>query len=108
MEGNKYQELAMRTNRKEFSQEENLINGCLGLAGEAGEVCDYVKKHIYQGHELDYNIVAEEASDCLWYIALVASTINMTIDDLMELNIKKLKRRYPDGFEIMRSINRTE
>ena len=108
MTGTEYQKLAMRTNKPEATQEENLINGCLGLAGEAGEVCDYIKKHIYQGHELDYNHVAEEISDCLWYAALTATAIGWDLSNIMEMNIEKLKKRYPEGFSVMNSINRTE
>ena len=108
MTGTEYQELAMRTKKENMTREEYLVEGCLGLAGEAGEVCDYVKKHIYQGHELDYNHVAEEISDVLWYTALTAQGIGCDLDSIMEHNINKLKKRYPNGFEAERSINRTE
>ena len=53
MTGTEYQKLAMRTNKSEATQEENLINGCLGLAGEAVEVCYIVKKYMFQGHNLE-------------------------------------------------------
>ena len=108
MTGTEYQKLAMRTKKENMTRKEYLIEGCLGLAGEAGEVCDYVKKHIYQGHELDYNHVAEETSDCLWYAALIATAIGWDLNDIMEMNIEKLKKRYPEGFSVMNSINRTE
>ena len=104
MDGNKYQELAMRTNRPE----QNLINGCLGLAGEAGEVCDIVKKYMFQGHNLETQKVVDELSDVLWYVALTAQGIGCDLDSIMEHNINKLKKRYPNGFEAERSINRTE
>lgn len=108
MTGTEYQELAMRTKKENMTREEYLIEGCLGLAGEAGEVCDCIKKHIYQGHELDYNHVAEEISDVLWYTALTATAIGWDLNDIMEMNIEKLKKRYPEGFSVMNSINRTE
>ena len=108
MDGNKYQELAMRTNRPEATQEEDLINGCLGLSGETGEVCDIVKKCMFQGHELEKERIADELGDVLWYIALTAKGIGYSLNHIMEYNINKLKKRYPDGFEAERSINRAE
>ena len=106
MTGTEYQRLAMRTKKENMTKEEYLIEGCLGLAGEAGEVCDYIKKHIYQGHEMDYNHVAEEISDVHWYTALTATAIGWDLNDIMEMNIEKLKKRYPEGFSVMNSINR--
>ena len=108
MTGTEYQKLAMRTNRPEATPEQNLINGCLGLAGESGEVCDYIKKHVFQGHEFEIDHIIEELGDCMWYIALTATAVGATMEEVMERNIEKLKRRYPDGFSIMDSINRTE
>lgn len=108
MDGNKYQELAMRTNRPEATQEENIVNGCLGLSGETGEVCDIVKKCMFQGHELEKERIADELGDVLWYVALTAKGIEYSLNDIMEHNIEKLKKRYPDGFEEERSINRAE
>lgn len=108
MDGNKYQELAMRTNRAEATQEQNLINGCFGLAGETGEVCDIVKKYMFQGHNLETQKIVDELSDVLWYIALTAQSIGCSLNNIMEHNINKLKKRYPDGFEEERSINRAE
>ena len=108
MTGTEYQKLAMRTNKPKATQEENLINGCLGLAGEAGEVCDIVKKYIFQGHNLETQKIVDELSDVLWYVALTAQSIGCDLDSIMEHNINKLKKRYPNGFEAERSINRTE
>ena len=108
MTGTEYQKLAMRTNKPEATQEQNLINGCLGLAGEAGEVCDIVKKYMFQGHNLETQKIVDELSDVLWYIALTAQGVGCDLDSIMEHNINKLKKRYPNGFEAERSINRTE
>ena len=108
MTGTEYQKLAMRTNKSEATQEENLINGCLGLAGEAGEVCDIVKKYMFQGHNLETQKIVDELSDVLWYVALTAQGIGCDLDSIMEHNINKLKKRYPNGFEAERSINRIE
>ena len=108
MTGTEYQELAMRTNRPEATQEENLINGCLGLSGETGEVCDIIKKYMFQGHEFEREKILDECSDVLWYLTLTVKSIGYSLNDAMEYNINKLKKRYPNGFEAERSINRTE
>ena len=53
MKINEYQELAMRTLNQKLDKKDVLINGVMGLCGEAGEAIDIVKKHLAQGHELD-------------------------------------------------------
>lgn len=108
MTGNKYQELAMRTSNKELSAHMHLINGALGLCGESGEFADLVKKHMMQGHPIDYEHAAKELSDCLWYIAEAATAIGWRLDDIMQLNIDKLRARYPDGFDADRSQHRKD
>lgn len=85
-----------------------MINGALGLCGESGEVADIIKKHKMQGHELDRDHIAKELGDILWYVAETATAIGFDLDDIMCLNIAKLQKRFPDGFEADRSINRAE
>lgn len=102
---NEYQNLAMRTNNKNDYQEMLLI-GALGLCGEAGEVADTIKKWKAQGHALDPDKVIEEIGDVLWYIALVATSLNYSLCEVATLNIEKLKLRYPNGFDPEKSINR--
>lgn len=102
---NEYQALAQRTSPKEHSR---IVNGALGLAGEAGECADHVKKHLFQKHNLDIAHLAEEIGDVLWYCAELASGINRSLDEIAEQNIAKLRERYPDGFDPERSIHRGE
>lgn len=106
MTGNEYQHLAMRTSRDDLTPNEHLLNGVLGLSGEAGECADRVKKFMYQGHELDPLRLAYELGDSLWYIAETAHAIGYDLDSIMKLNIDKLRMRYPDGFSVERSVNR--
>ena len=68
MEVNEYQKLAMKTWSKRLHGEEMLINGVMGLCGEAGETIDLVKKYLHQGHELNREKVIEELGDVCWYI----------------------------------------
>lgn len=105
MTGNEYQKLAMRTANKECL---NLSNVGLGLTGEAGECADMIKKHLHHGHKLDVEHMKKEFGDALWYIALGCEVVGTTMDDVMQLNIDKLKARYPEGFEPEKSQNRKE
>jgi NTP pyrophosphatase (non-canonical NTP hydrolase) len=100
-----YQQAAMRTASK-GSWEEQLAAGVMGLCGEAGETCDYIKKVLFHGHPIDPNKVAEELGDQLWYIALTSDAIGIDMSEIAKRNIEKLKRRYPNGFDPERSINR--
>lgn len=104
MKLNEYQELAQRTSNTK--PEDKLFCGVMGLNGEAGEVIDIVKKHMFQYHELDEEKVIEEVGDVLWYIAEIAEGLEVSIEDIAKYNIEKLKRRYPEGFETEKSINR--
>ena len=102
---NDYQRMARRTagdKRKSDKMEEALF----GLAGEVGELCDHYKKFKHQGHDLDYDHMAEEAGDVLWYLAEIADALGLTLEDIARRNIDKLRKRYPNGFDPERSIHR--
>ena len=105
MTGTEYQQKAMRT-ASEKSKIDLLENGVMGLCGEAGECIDVVKKYLYQGHKLDKLKLKDELGDVLWYVAITCQALGITLDDVMEHNVKKLLLRYPDGFEAERSIHR--
>ena len=105
---NEYQKLAMTTLNPQLSEKDVLINGVMGLCGESGEAIDIVKKWLAQGHELDKEKLAKELGDICWYLAETATALGLTLEDIMAANIEKLRRRYPEGFETERSINRAE
>lgn len=101
-----YQSMAERTIPKEKWFNTKVSNFCMGLAGETGEIVDYLKKVIYHGHELDIDKVEEELGDLLWYLSSLASTMNLDLDTISRKNIEKLKKRYPNGFNEEDSKNR--
>ena len=105
---NEYQNLAMRTVNPELSKEQMLINSVMGLCGESGEAIDIVKKWYAHGHELDREHLKKELGDIAWYLAEAATALDLDLSDVLECNIEKLKRRYPEGFEKERSVDRTE
>lgn len=103
MNFNEYQKLALRTANKD---KDLVINAALGLAGESGEVADLIKKHLFQGHELNKEKIVDELGDILWYIAIMAEGLGVEMEVIPTHNIDKLRKRYPNGFEAERSINR--
>ena len=103
---NEYQKKAMGTLNPELSKRDVLINGVMGLCGEAGECIDLVKKHLHQGHELDTKAMAKELGDVAWYLAETAYALDLSLEDILRGNLEKLKNRYPKGFDSDRSINR--
>ena len=105
---NEYQKLAMTTLNKDLTEKEVLINGVMGLCGESGEAIDLVKKWLAQGHELDKDKLIKEIGDVAWYIAEIATALDVTLEEVLARNIEKLKARYPDGFKYEDSLNRTE
>lgn len=105
---NEYQELALRTLNPALNHRERLINGVMGLCGEAGEAIDIVKKHLCQGHELDRNALIKELGDVAWYLALTARVLDVDLETVLRLNIEKLKKRYPEGFDPEKSVGRSE
>ena len=103
-----YQKLASRTRNSDMTWTEHLINDCMGLVGESGELIDHFKKVLFHGHELDRGYVAKEIGDQLWYLSDLCETLDMNLECVAIENIEKLKKRYPDGFDPERSKNRHE
>ena len=103
---NDYQRQAMTTLNPALSRKDMLINGVMGLCGEAGEAIDLVKKHLHQGHALDRQALAKELGDIAWYLAETAYALEIPLEDILKANLAKLKERYPDGFSRDASINR--
>ncbi len=105
MTGNEYQHEAMRTASGKCR---NLSNCGLGLTGEAGEVADCIKKYLYQGHSLSGKHIMEELGDVLWYAAVCAHMVGYSLDEVMNNNVCKLRKRYPDGFSEKCSVCRDD
>ena len=103
---NEYQALAQRTSRKELTPREHLFNGVLGMAGEAGECADLLKKHYYQDGRLFVDDLKDELGDVLWYVVEAVTAMGWTLEEVAQHNVEKLKRRYPEGFDADRSLHR--
>ena len=108
MNFDEYQMLAQMTSNT-VGTLQKVENGILGLNGESGECIDILKKAKFQGHAMDYEKIKDELSDVLWYCAEVATGLGLTLEEVAEYNINKLRKRYPEGhFNTHRSVNRDE
>lgn len=131
MTGSEYQKLAMRTNDHKaterifdkidmidfFKQAKagrdsekydlgGILNTGLGLSGEVGEFNDMIKKWIFHEKELDIEHAKKEAGDICWYIAMLCESFGWDLDEILQMNVEKLKARYPDGFDVEKANNR--
>lgn len=92
-----------------FEEQDNrasILMAALGLTGESGEVADILKKVVFHGHDLDKAKLKAELGDVLWYVARLASALDLSLSDIMQHNIDKLQARYPEGFNSEASRNR--
>ena len=113
MTPNEYQRNAMRTaSGISTSCPENLLlQGVMGMSGESGEALDIVKKIMFQGHELNEATkehLIRELGDVLWYVATTAEALDTDLETVMQVNIDKLRARYPKRFDAERSLHREE
>jgi len=108
VESNEYQAAAMRTRGQFLNQGEHLLFAALELNAEAGEFANLVYKHVFQGHPLRPDKMAEELGDTLWGIACSCDALGLDLAQIMEANILKLKKRYPAGFSSEASIARVD
>lgn len=128
MQGAEYQALAMRTNDKKSTDRllnkindlkignrgedtpeielGGVLNAALGLSGEVGELNDMLKKWVFHEKQLDTEHLKREIGDIYWYLALICDSFELNLDEIMQINIDKLKARYPKGFDTYRANHR--
>ena len=98
-----YQQAAARTRNEALDDRGRLLDAAAGLAEEAGEVLGHVRKHAFMGHALDRAALASELGDALWCLSACALTLDMSLAEVAEANLAKLRSRYPDGYSHDRS-----
>lgn len=103
MDNKTYMELSDRTCKHVESLEMNakqydLMHATLGIAGESGEIVDAVKKSVIYGKPLDVANMREEIGDIMWYIALACRTLGFDLNEILDENIAKLQKRYPEKY----------
>lgn len=102
-----YQKLAMRTCNITKNPDDKLFHAVFGLNAEAGEVAGLFQKS-YQGHDIDIVHMKKELGDTLWMLAEACDAIGTTLNEVAIMNIEKLRKRFPDGFDPKRSLNRAK
>lgn len=107
MTGNEYQFLAARTINYNLNDTEKQYHALHGIVGEVGEIHSMYQK-AYQGHEYTEEHMKKEFGDLLWFIAEYCTAMNWSIEDVMKMNIDKLRARFPEGFEVDKSLHRAE
>ena len=130
MTGKEYQKLAMRTNDGKatdrmiekcnlkineagvFKSDDidlgGVFNACLGLSGEVGELNDMIKKWVFHEKPFDEEHAKKELGDVMWYVAMMCESFGWNLDEIMQMNVDKLKARYPKGFDVELANNRKE
>lgn len=107
MKANKYQALAERTINTSLTLKEMRTHALHGMVGEIGEIHSLYQKQ-FQGHPVDTEHAKKELGDLLWFIAEYCTANGWKLDDIMQMNIYKLRERYPEGFEAEKSLHRAE
>lgn len=102
-----YQGLARRTQNVHLNPHQRLEHALFGLAAETGEIHSIFQK-IHQGHAIHMADLIGEMGDLLWFVAELADVHGLTLDEIAQHNIDKLRHRYPDGFSEEDSLNREE
>lgn len=103
----RYQELAERTINTNLTDNEKLAHALYGLSSETGEISGIFQKEL-QGHEVRRDDLKEEVGDLLWFTAELCTVFGFDMGEIAQKNIDKLKKRYPDGFDEDRSVNRDQ
>lgn len=116
LDSSEYMQLALRTDSTPVEYADRaaqmswstfrLVHASMGISGEAGELIDTIKKTVFYGKEPDYENLVEEAGDLLWYVAILLDACGVTFSDAMLANIEKLRKRFPDGFDAVKAIER--
>ena len=98
MNFNQFQKECKRTANPNLTYSQAAMNWALGIAGEAGEYCELIKKSEFHGKMLDKDDAKKELGDVLYYVAMAATNLNIDLESVAEENVRKLRARYPDGF----------
>lgn len=105
MKVSEYQNLAARTINPELTNNELEKHALFGMVGEIGEIHSIYQK-TYQGHRINPEHLKKELGDLLWFISEFCTASEWTIEEIMQMNIAKLKGRYPEGFDSYKSLHR--
>lgn len=106
MDSKQYREAIDRTMNPNLTEREKLAMLAMGIAGEAGEIVDTLKKVVFHGHGLDKDELIKELGDLEWYLQHLKKHYDISDEMVYITNVMKLQKRYPNGFSQEASINR--
>lgn len=104
----KYRAFVDRLFVKKRDGDDGKLHAAVGLAGESGEVLDHVKKTWVYGRPLDHDKMLEEAGDVFHYFQMLCIAMGWTWLDVINNNMEKLQKRYPDGYTDQAAIKRAD
>ncbi|HEY5219647.1 MAG TPA: nucleoside triphosphate pyrophosphohydrolase family protein [Gemmatimonadaceae bacterium] len=93
-----YELAAARTINPALTTRDQLLDATAGLAEEAGEALGLVRKHLLQGRPLEPARLSEELGDALWCLTIAARCAGLTLEQVAQGNVSKLRARHPSGF----------
>jgi len=93
-----YQKLCKTTAQKFKNKEKEILTWGLGITGEAGDLAGCIKKTFSHNNDQKDGI-KENLGDTLWYVAMICNFFDWDLEEVLEENVKKLKKRYPKGFD---------
>ena len=108
---NDYQQLSKRTMPRhdtQHSHREATLNFLIGANSELGELADIYKKELFHGHEQSHIEKVKELGDVLFYLAGLATLLEVDLETVARVNIEKLEKRYSNGFSTQASIERVD
>lgn len=107
MDSKRYIQCCLETESSFFHCEEpRMLHSVMGISTEAGELLDAFKKNIFYGKPIDKVNIVEELGDLLWYVAIMCDCLQISFEDIMQINIDKLRIRYPNKFTSYHAQNR--
>jgi NTP pyrophosphatase (non-canonical NTP hydrolase) len=93
-----YEAQAAKTSNTKLNDRERLLDSAAGLSEEAGEILSLVRKYAFQSKTLERERISEELGDALWCLAMTAKHAGISLEEVAESNVAKLRARYPDGY----------
>lgn len=98
MELKEYQKLTKTTAKKHDNKELALSNWALGIIGEAGDISSCIKKVVFHKNEAVKEGIKENIGDLMWYLSTLCNEFDWELQEILNENIEKLKKRFPQGF----------
>lgn len=92
-----YEHFVAKLFKQMHNAQDELIHGVMGISGEAGELTDCVKKHVFYEKALDEENLVEELGDLRFYYQALLTMFGLTDDLICQMNMDKLQKRYPKG-----------